>query len=58
VGAIVWRSVRGKFGGSTTEPGPQDSENRLPMTCPIPGSRGCSRFRIPVPRILLHNYRL
>jgi len=57
VGAVIWRSVRGKFGGSTTEPGPQQSENRLPVLCSTPGSRACLGLRIPVPHILLYNHR-
>jgi hypothetical protein len=54
VAALVVRSVSGTFGGSTKEPPPQESENRIPQFC----SWGfCSRLRLSVPGIFFNQHR-
>jgi len=57
VAGLVVYSVRGKFGGTTTETPPQESENRVPLFCTTRGLSFCSGLLFRVPRIPLNDHR-
>jgi Na+/H+-dicarboxylate symporter len=57
VAGLIVYSVRGTFGGTTTETPPQQSENRVPLFCATRGFSVCSGLLFRVPGIALNNRR-